>query len=114
MRDVLFGDVPGKPAVVAEFQSSRDDSSATVTRVMRTTISLEDRLAEAVRREAAARGMSVSALIVRIVDEALRRPEPTGAKPFRLVTVGGDGPRPGTDLGRPRESEAHDDEARHG
>lgn len=81
---------------------------------MRTTISLEDRLAEAVRREAAARGMSVNALIVRIVDEAVKRPESTEAKPFRLVTVGGEGPRPGTDLDRPRESESCDDEARYG
>lgn len=81
---------------------------------MRTTISLEGRLAEAVRREAAARGMSVSALIVRIVDEAVKRPEPAEAKRFRLVTVGGEGPRPGTDLDRPRESEARDDETRSG
>ena len=41
------------------------------------TISLEDPLAEEVRREAGARGLSVSVFIAQIVDEALKRPEPT-------------------------------------
>ena len=82
---------------------------------MRTTISLEDRLATQVRREAAARGVSVSAFIARTLDDALKRRtqgEPT--KPFRLITVGGDGPHPGIDLDRPRTIEADEDEARYG
>ena len=82
---------------------------------MRTTISLEDRLAMQVRREAAARGVSVSAFIARTLDDALKRRtrgEPT--RPFRLITVGGDGPRPGIDLDRPRAIEVDDDEARFG
>ena len=82
--------------------------------IMRTTISMEDRLAEEVRREATTRGLSVSAFIARIVDDALKRPEPTHVKPFRLITVGGEGPRPGVDLDRPRELETHDDETRYG
>ena len=82
--------------------------------IVPTTISMEDRLAEEVRREAAARRMSVSALIARIVDDALKRPEPTEARPFRLVTGGGEGRRPGLDLDRPRELENRDDEARYG
>ena len=81
---------------------------------MRTTISMEDRLAREVRREAAAKGMSVSAFIAKIVDEALKRRKPAQAKPFRLVTVGGRGPRPGFDLDRPRELETLEDEARYG
>lgn len=80
--------------------------------VMRMTISLEDPLAEEVRREAGACGLSVSVFIARIVDEALKRPEPTQAKPFRLITVGGEGSLPGVDLDRPRELGTRDDEAR--
>ena len=80
---------------------------------MRTTISMEDRLAEGVRREAAARGLSVSAFIAKTLDDALKRPEPTQARPFRLITVGGEGPRPGVDLDRPRELESREDEERY-
>ena len=81
--------------------------------VMRLTISMDDRLADEVRREAMARGLSVCAFIARMLDDALKRPEPTRAKPFRLITVGGEGPRPGVDLDRPRELESRDDEARY-
>ncbi len=79
---------------------------------MRTTISLEDRLAVQVRREAAAQGVSVSAFIARTLDDALKRRTPPPPRPFRLITVGGNGPRPGIDLDRPRAIEAADDEAR--
>ena len=81
---------------------------------MRVTVSLEDRLAEDVRREATAQGLSVSAFIARIVDDALKRPEPTHVKPFRLITVGGEGLRPGIDLDHPRELETGDDATRYG
>ena len=84
---------------------------------LRTTISLEDRLAEQVRREAAAKGISVSAFIAATLDKAIERRAPAeAARPFRLITVGGDGPRPGIDLDRPRTIETADDEAgfRHG
>lgn len=70
---------------------------------MRTTISLEDRLALQVRREAAAQGVSVSAFIAKTLEDSLkRRTPPEPARPFRLITVGGDGPRPGVDLDRLR------------
>ena len=75
---------------------------------------MEDRLAEEVRREAGARGLSVSAFIARVVDDALKRRQPAPRKPFRLITVGGDGPRPGVDLDRPRELESREDEERYG
>jgi len=79
---------------------------------MRTTISLEDRLAARVRSEAAATGLSVSAFIAATLDDAIKRRAPSAAaRPFRLVTVGGDGPRPGIDLDRPRAIEMVDDEA---
>ncbi|MBW3565703.1 MAG: ribbon-helix-helix protein, CopG family [Acidobacteria bacterium] len=79
---------------------------------MRTTISLEDRLAEAVRARAAEAGTSVSAYIAAILDDALKRQKPEEERPFRLVTVGGSGTRPGADLDRPRQLEVADDEDR--
>ncbi|MCY4091482.1 MAG: ribbon-helix-helix domain-containing protein [Caldilineaceae bacterium] len=81
---------------------------------MRTTVSLDDRLAEQVRRAAAARGMSVSAFIAKTLDDALKRREPTEPPPFRLVTVRGVRARPGVDLDRPRALDAQDDEVRFG
>lgn len=80
---------------------------------MRTTISLDDRLARQVRRAAAARGMGVSAFIARTLDDALNRREAPGP-PFRLVTARGVHARPGVDLDRPRGLDAQDDEARLG
>ncbi len=77
---------------------------------MRTTISLDDRLAEQVKRRAARRGMSVSAFIARTLDDALKRPEPRPPIPFRLVTVKGEGLQPGVDLDRPNDLVASDDE----
>lgn len=78
---------------------------------MRTTISLDDRLAETVRERAAEKGKSVSALIAGILDDALKRQEPPEDRPFRLVTVTGGGLRAGVDLDRPRELEIHEDES---
>ena len=79
---------------------------------MRTTISLDEQLAKRVRREASARGLSVSAFIARTLDDALKRREPSEPPPFRLVTSRGVRPRLGVDLDRPRALEAADDEAR--
>ena len=82
---------------------------------MRTTISLDDQLARQVRREAAATGVSVSAFIARILDDALkRRGAAESPKPFRLIAVGASGRQPGIDLDRPRAIEIADDEARFG
>jgi len=78
---------------------------------MRTTISLDNRLAEQVKRRAAREGMSVSAFIARTLDDALKRPEtPIPVAPFRLVTVRGEGLQPGVDLDRPNALVASDDE----
>ena len=76
---------------------------------MRTTISLDDQLARRVGREAAARGLSVSAFIAQTLDDALKRREPTPAPPFHIVTVRGSRPRRGVDLDRPRSLDARDD-----
>ena len=78
---------------------------------MRTTISLDDRLGAAVQRRARASGLSVSAFIAKILDDALKRPSPRSALPFRLVTVGGGEVRSGIDLDRPRQQEVDEDEA---
>lgn len=82
---------------------------------VRTTISLEDRLAARVRRAAAAQGVSLSAFIAKVLDDALKQRTPTApARPFRLITVGARGRRPRIDLDRPRAIEAAEDEARFG
>jgi hypothetical protein len=79
---------------------------------MRTTISLDDRLAEQVRRRAAREGLSVSAFIAKVLDDALKRQPAPATPPFHLVTVTGDGAQPGIDLDRPRALDVRDDEAR--
>ena len=81
---------------------------------MRTTISLEDRLARKVRREAAARGVSVSAFIARTLDDALKQRDGAEPPPFRPVTVRGVRPRPSVDLDRPRALDAEEDGFRYG
>ena len=100
--------------VVGSVQRSVPDALQGMIRSMRLTISLEDPLAEEVRRQAAARGLSVRAFIARTLEATLKRPAPTHVRPFRLITVGGQGQRPGVDLDRPRELETRDDEARSG
>ena len=81
---------------------------------MRTTISLDDRLAARVRRAAADRGVSVSAFIARTLNDALTRSEAAAPKPFQLIVVGGGGLRAGIDLDRPRALDVDDDEQRFG
>lgn len=63
---------------------------------MRTTITIDDGLLADAKRAADAAGKTLSAL----VEEALRDrlaapPTPGGSPPFRLITLGGDGLRPG-------------------
>ena len=69
------------------------------------TVTLDEQLARQVRREAAARGMSVSAFIAGTLDDALNRSKPQEPPPFQLVTVRGAHPRPGIDLDRVRALE---------
>ncbi|MXW63126.1 MAG: ribbon-helix-helix protein, CopG family [Acidimicrobiaceae bacterium] len=82
--------------------------------IMRTTISLNERLAKQVRREAEARGISMSAFIASILDDALKRREPSEQPPFNLVTVSGVKPVGGVDLDQPRALDAHEDQSRFG
>lgn len=75
------------------------------------TVSLNEQLARRVRREAAARGVSVSAFIAATLDDAMKRSKPQEPPPFHLVTVRGVRLRPSVDLDRTRALEVQDDEA---
>ena len=79
---------------------------------MRTTISLDDRLAEQIRRRAAEEGLSVSAFIAKTLDDVLKQQSPIPSPPFKLVTVKGKGPDSDLDLDRARSIEIADDETR--
>jgi len=79
--------------------------------IMRTTISLDDRLAKHVRREADARGVSMSAFIAATLNDALKRGEPSEQPPFRLITVRGGQIGSRVDLDRPRALDTKEDEA---
>ena len=82
---------------------------------MRTTISLDDRTFEAVKLRASNEGLSVSAWVAGVLDEAVKRStEPSTERPFRLVTAGRGGACPGIDLDRPRELLVAEDEERFG
>lgn len=81
---------------------------------MRTTISLDERLARQVRRSAAAQDLSVSAFIAKVLDDALKRRAPSEPPPFRLVTVRNARIRPGVDLDSPRSLDSEDDRAQFG
>jgi hypothetical protein len=79
---------------------------------MRTTISLDDELGRAARRRARQEGLSLSALVARALRTVLTEREPgTSTPPFRLVTVGGGGPRTGIDLDRTSALMVAEDEA---
>ena len=79
---------------------------------MRINVSLDDQLANQVRRAAAARGVSVSAFISGTLTDALKRREQTEPPPFRLVTVSGVYPRHSVNLDKSSDLEAEDDESR--
>ena len=75
---------------------------------MRTTVTLTNRVFRAAKRRAAERGVTLSVL----VDEALRaqlEATPQKRRPFRLVTFGKEGTRPGVDLDRTSELLERDD-----
>lgn len=76
---------------------------------MRTTITLDDRLAEQTRRRAQELGMSVSAFIASVLSDALKHTPESPKKPFRLVAVGGTGVAEGVDLDRVRTLETDED-----
>lgn len=78
---------------------------------MRTTISLDDHLAQAVRREARARSMSMSAFIAGVLADTVQQKAPAdAAATFKFPTISGVRVRPDIDLDQPRALEVLDDE----
>lgn len=78
---------------------------------MRTSILIDDRLGKAARMRARKEGTSFSAVVSRALEVHLAlQPTRAEAPPFRLVTVGGGGPRPGIDLDRTSALVTDDDE----
>lgn len=67
---------------------------------MRTTITIENTLLADVKERAARAGKTVSGLIREALCAELHRKPLRKAKPFRLVTFGGSGVRPGVNLER--------------
>lgn len=82
--------------------------------IMKTTISLDEYLERQVRRRAAAEGLSVSAFISKVLNDALKQRTPAEQTPFCLVTVRNARLRPGVDLDSPRSLDLEDDRARFG
>lgn len=79
--------------------------------IMRTTITLDDPLGLALKERARREGVSLSALIARLLrDAATQQPTRPNEPPLSLVTVGG-APSPHVDLDRTSELLTADDEA---
>lgn len=68
---------------------------------MRTTIHLDDHLGKLAKKRSLQRGQSLSAYIAGLLRRDVTDPvRPQSAPPFRLVRVGGNGPKPKVDLDR--------------
>jgi hypothetical protein len=80
---------------------------------VRTTINIDEELLARVKEAAAARSQSVSEVIAEAVRTVLLVAEPP-MPPYRLVTFGGSGPRPGVDLARTSALFEEDDRAQFG
>jgi len=83
------------------------------TRRVRTTISIPDTLLSRAKRAAAARGATLSEVVVDALRAALERPSPEVAKPFKLITFRGDSRWPDIDFDRTSELLTAEDESRY-
>ena len=81
---------------------------------MRTSILLDDELAERFRECSRKRGQSMSAFLAEAGRAALRAEQAEGQPPFELVTYGSEGARAGVNLDQPSALLAAEDEARYG
>jgi len=81
---------------------------------MRTTILLDDELAENLRKAARERGLSFSAFMAEAGRAALKAPTSIEEEPFELIVVGEKGPKLGIDLDKTSQLLAADDEERYG
>ena len=77
---------------------------------MRTSILLDDELAEQLRAKARSKGISLSAFLAEAGRAALQADKPAQAKPFDLICFGDAGPYPGINLDRTNELLAAEDE----
>ncbi len=82
---------------------------------MRTTISIDEQLGIAARKQAAEAGLSFSALVARSLREYLSRDrEQVEPPPFQLITAGGEGTQPGIDLDHTSDLLVAEDRERYG
>ena len=81
--------------------------------LMRTSIILEDELAERFRETAKRRGQSLSAFLAEAGKAALSE-KPAEGEAFHLLTCGGRGVQPGMDLDKTGELLAAEDETHYG
>lgn len=81
---------------------------------MRTTILLDDELAENLKKAARDRGLSFSAFIAEAGRAALRTMDAKDDKPFELLVDGKSGPLPGVDLNKTSELLAAEDQETYG
>ena len=77
---------------------------------MRTTILLDDELAEQLRAKARSRGQSLSAFLAEAGRAALQADKPAEAQPFELIRYGETGTYPGINLDRTSDLLAAEDE----
>lgn len=80
---------------------------------MRTTIALGAGM-RCGPADATAQSRDVSSFIAGTAEDSLKSRAQAEPRPFRLNTVGGNGPLPGINLDRPRAIDEADDEARFG
>jgi|SRR6187397_29632 len=81
---------------------------------MRTTISLDDRVAGAAKRRAAQQGVSFSSLVSVALQRLLAERPAAKERAFELITAGRGGPLPGIDLDRTSALLVAEDEAIYG
>ncbi|MCZ6674376.1 MAG: ribbon-helix-helix domain-containing protein [Verrucomicrobia bacterium] len=81
---------------------------------MRTTILLDDELAENLKKAARIRGLSFSAFLAEAGRAALKASTSIDEEPFELIVAGGSGPKPGIDLDKTSQLLAAEDEERYG
>ena len=70
---------------------------------MRTTINIDAELLAAAKKLAINKKSTLREVIEDALRAALSRPEPSTARPFKLVTFRGDGPNPGINLDKTSE-----------